>query len=135
MIDPGSGSTHISCFQDLLPTLCDIAGVEVPGDIDGISFLPELVGGPEQDKHPYLYWEFPESGGQQAVRMGPWKAIRTGIRGGNLNLELYNLEEDIREEQDVAAGHPDLIREMELIMALEHKRSELPRFHMQALGD
>lgn len=134
-IEPGSKSDHISCFQDLLPTLCELAGVEVPSGIDGISYLPELRGGAGQEKHPYLYWEFPESGGQQSIRMGPWKAIRTDIRGGNLSLELYNLDEDIREEHNVAADHPDLISQFESIMLEEHVPSELERFQMKALGD
>ncbi len=134
-IDPGSSSTHISSFQDLLPTLCEIAGVKVPADIDGISYLPELRGEKKQKKHPYLYWEFPESGGQQAVRMGPWKAVRTDIHKGNLGLELYNLDEDLREEHNVAADYPDLISQIESIMLEEHTPSELLRFHMPALGD
>ncbi|MCP4309732.1 MAG: arylsulfatase [Bacteroidetes bacterium] len=134
-IMPGSGSGHISCFQDLLPTLCEITGAEIPDGVDGISYLPELLGSEKQEKHPWLYWEFPESGGQQAVRMGPWKAIRTGIRKGNLTLKLYNLDEDIREEHDVAAGHPDLIREIESIMSHEHIPAELERFHLETLGD
>ncbi len=71
-IQPGSKSNLISGFQDVMPTLCEIAGVQPPVDADGISFLPELQG-KEQKKHEYLYWEFPETGGQQAVRMGKWK--------------------------------------------------------------
>ncbi len=67
--------------------------------------------------------------------MGPWKAIRTGIHKGNLTLELYKLDEDIREEHNVAAEHPDLIRQIESIMSREHVPSELERFHLKALGD
>jgi arylsulfatase A-like enzyme len=134
-IKSGTGSDHISSFQDLLPTLCEITGTDLPEDVDGISYLPELLGSENQEEHPYLYWEFPESGGQQAVRMGSWKAIRTGIHKGNLSLELYNLETDIREEFDVATSHPDLIRKMEAVMSEEHVPSELVRFHMKALGD
>jgi len=134
-IKPGSGSDHISSFQDLLPTLCEITGATIPEGVDGISYLPELLGSGKQEKHPYLYWEFPGSGGQQAVRMGPWKAIRTGIHKGNLELELYNLEADIREEENVATSHPNLIKEMELVMSREHVTSELERFFMEALDN
>ncbi|MCK4879919.1 MAG: arylsulfatase, partial [Bacteroidales bacterium] len=105
-IVPGSESGHLSAFWDLLPTLCEVAGADVPNDVDGISYLPELLGAGNQEKHPYLYWEFPASGGQQAVRMENWKAIRKNIRKGNLDLELYNLEEDVAEQHDVAADHP-----------------------------
>ncbi len=134
-IDPGSESNHISAFWDLLPTFCEAAGAEIPDQVDGISFLPELTGAGDQEKHPYLYWEFPESGGQQAVRMGPWKAIRKNIKQGNLQLELYNLEEDLQEKHNVASDFPDLIQEIEEIMKKEHTQPQLDRFRMEALGD
>ena len=132
-IAPGSESGHISAFWDLLPTLCEVAGADVPKDIDGISYLPELLGAGDQERHPYLYWEFPASGGQQAVRMENWKAIRKNIRKGNLELELYNLEEDIEEQYNVAGDQPEIIRRIELIMEREHTPSLLDRFRMEAI--
>jgi len=132
-IAPGSFSDHISAFWDLLPTLCEAAGVSVPEGVDGISYLPELTGDGEQEVHPHLYWEFPASGGQQAVRMGKWKAIRKDIQRGNLKLELYNLEEDLQELHDVAEQEPDVVEQMESIMAEEHLPSSLDRFRMKAL--
>jgi len=132
-IAPGSESGHISAFWDLLPTLCEVAGVEPPADVDGISYLPELLGEEEQGSHPYLYWEFPASGGQQAVRMDKWKAIRKNILQGNLDIELYNLDQDIQELHNVAADHPDVIEQMELILENEHVPASLERFRMEAL--
>lgn len=132
-IEPGSGSVHISSFQDLMPTLCEITGADIPENSDGISYLQELLGSDSQEEHPYLYWEFPSYGGQQAVRMGPWKALRTGINEGDLIIRLFNLEEDILEEHDVAAEHPELIREIEQIMSSEHEAPELERFQI-AIG-
>ena len=132
-IAPGTSSDHISAFWDLLPTLCEAAGVEIPADVDGISYLPELLGEGDQEQHPYLYWEFPSYGGQQAVRMGDWKAMRKDIMQGDPGIELYNLKEDIQEQQDVASGNPEIIQEIELIMQREHVPSELERFRMEAL--
>ncbi len=132
-IAPGTESDHISAFWDLLPTLCEVTGADIPADVDGISYLPELLGEGDQEKHPHLYWEFPASGGQQAVRMEQWKAIRKNIRQGNLELELYNLEEDIQEQQNVAADYPEIIGEMELIMETEHSTAQLERFRMEAI--
>lgn len=132
-ITPGSESDHLSAFWDLLPTLCEVAGSDVPEDVDGISYLPELMGEPDQEKHPYLYWEFPSSGGLQAVRMDQWKAIRKDIQKGNLELELYNLEEDLAEQNNVAVDHPDIIRNLELIMEKAHVPAELERFRMEAI--
>src|ERR1051325_3468222 len=66
---PGRTSDHISGFQDVLPTLCEISGAKPPKGLDGISMLPTILGKGEgeQKKHDFLYWEFPGYGGQQAV--------------------------------------------------------------------
>ena len=72
-IKAGSKSDLICAFWDIMPTFCEIAKVECP-TTDGISFLPELLG-KKQNKHDFLYWEFPDSGGQKAVRMGKWKGL------------------------------------------------------------
>jgi arylsulfatase len=132
-IKPGTQSDHISAFWDVMPTLADIAGLPTP-ETDGISFLPTLTG-KEQPEHPYLYWEYPEYGGQQAVRMGKWKGIRKDIKKGNMVLELYNLENDLQEQYNVADEQPEIINKMEDIMQKEHQVAELDRFKMEALGD
>jgi arylsulfatase len=133
-IQPGSTSDHISAFWDVLPTLCDIVDSKPPEYTDGISFLPE-ISGHDQNSHEYLYWEFAGYGGQQAVRMGPWKAIRKNIRKGNLEIELYNLDEDIREENNLSEMYPEIIKKVEEIMKEEHTPSTLDRFKLKALGD
>ncbi len=133
-IKPGTQSSHISAFWDVMPTLCEIAGINAPDSIDGISFLPALTG-KEQKTHDYLYWEFPSYGGQQAVRLGKWKAIRNNIFKGNMTIELYNLENDIQELNDVAAQHPDVVKQMEEIMKKEHVQAKSKRFRMKELGD
>ncbi|NOR15444.1 MAG: sulfatase-like hydrolase/transferase, partial [Candidatus Aminicenantes bacterium] len=78
-IRAGSTSTHVSAFWDVMPTLCDIAGRDSPRNTDGTSFSATLLGKPQPQPN-YLYWEFLGYGGQQAVRMGNWKAVRTGLR-------------------------------------------------------
>ncbi len=123
-IQAGSVSDHISAFWDVLPSFCEIAGVPVPDDADGISFLPTLLG-ETQKTHDYLYWEFPEYKGQQAVRMGKWKAIRKNISDGNMDIELYNLETDLREQHNIASEHPDIVKEIREIMANSHTPSSL----------
>jgi len=84
-IKAGSTTDHISAFYDLLPTICDITGIETPKDIDGISFKPTLLN-QSQQKHDHLYWEFPSYKGQQAVRMNKWKGIRKNIFEKNMNI-------------------------------------------------
>ncbi len=133
-IDPGTVSEHISVFYDVLPTLCDIAGIEPYAETDGLSFLPAMLG-QEQAEADYLFWEFPEYQGQQAVRMGPWKALRQNIKKGNMEIQLFNLDDDLLEQNNVAADHPEILEKMRKIMVDEHQQSELKRFRMEALGD
>ncbi|MGM0486685.1 MAG: arylsulfatase [Planctomycetota bacterium] len=127
-IEPSTTTDHISAFWDVMPTIAEVAGVEPPPGIDGISFAPTLFGEPQrQQKHEFLYWEFTGYGGQQAVRMGKWKGVRQGLRRRNnpdpLKIELYNLEEDISETHDVAAAHPDVVARIREIMKTEHEPS------------
>ncbi|MCB9273086.1 MAG: arylsulfatase [Lewinellaceae bacterium] len=134
---PAGSSTGLqAAFWDLLPTFAALTRGQLPSDTDGLSLLPALLGQPEkQARHEFLYWEFPEYKGQQAVRMGPWKAIRRNMQDGNLAIELYNLETDTTEQEDVAARHPDIVARMAEIMQQEHSTSEFSRFYLKALGE
>lgn len=132
---PGSTSDHISAFYDVLPTLGEIAGVTSNYDTDGISFLPELLNDGSQQSHDFLYFEFPAYKGQQAVRMGKWKGIRANIFEGNMDIQLFNLETDPLEQNDMADQHPDLVAQLAKIMKDEHSIPEIDRFKMEALGD
>lgn len=135
-IKSGSTSDHISAFWDVMPTLCELSGAEIPASIDGISFLPSILSQKEkQKKREYLYWEIPEYGGQQALRMGKWKAIRKNILKGNLEIELYDLSVDISEENNIATNNPDLITRIENIFEEEHTVPKIDRFKFEALGD
>ncbi|MCB0689029.1 MAG: arylsulfatase [Saprospiraceae bacterium] len=134
-IKENSTSDLISCFIDMLPTFCDVAQIPTPKNVDGISILPTLLGKGDQQKHEYLYWEFPEYNGQQAVRMDNYKAIRENIRDGNLKIQLFDLNSDIQELHDIAAEHPEIVEKMEKIMQKEHTQASTPRFRMAALGD
>lgn len=134
-VKPGTESDHISAFYDVLPTLCEVVGISAPKNTDGISFLPTLLG-KTQEKHKFLYWEFPAYSGQQAVRMGQWKGIRKGIiEEGNLDLELYNLDDDPEEIRDLAQNNPEVVEEIERIMRESHISATIERFKMEALGD
>ena len=117
-------SNHISAFWDFLPTVCEIAQIETPKNIDGISFLPELLG-EKQESHDYLYWEFHEQGGKQAVRFQDWKGVRLNM-GNNAKapIELYNLASDIGEQDNVADKNPEIVEEISNIMAREHTYSK-----------
>ncbi len=147
-IEPGATSDRVTGFEDWLPTLLELIGAPeaTPSGIDGISFAPTLLGRP-QPPRPFLYRESPGYGGQQSVRVGPWKAIRTKLvakpaqsRPGAGHLELYNLETDPAETTDVSARHPDRVRELSDILRQQHVKSELFPIHaldadIQTVGD
>jgi arylsulfatase len=108
-IPGGRVSNYIGGFQDVLPTLCDLAHVDKPTSIDGLSITPTLFNTGEQPEHKYLYWEFSGYNQQQAVREGKWKIIRSGVDIGDPAYELYDLNTDIGEQHNVAAEHPDVV--------------------------
>ncbi len=124
-IEAGSVNDHQLAFYDLMPTFCDIAGIEnyverytnpkLQNDyFDGISFYPTLMGRGEQMEHDYLYWEFNETK-MFAVRRGDWKMV---VQRGQ--CRLYDLATDLHEDHDVAAQHPQIVKEMKEIIRKEH---------------
>ncbi len=124
-IKAGTVSELPAVFYDLLPTLCEIAGLEPPGNTDGLSILPTLLGKGRQKRHEFLFWDFNGYGGQQAVRLGEWKGVRRNLQRGESKIELYNLVDDIGEQNDVAGRHPEIVRRIAAIMKREHTRSEV----------
>lgn len=125
-IPAGKVSDHVSVQFDMMATLSEITGINtVPND--GISFLPTLLGrDKDQKKHEYLYFEFPEKGGQVAIRMGNWKGVKSNIKKNkNAPWEIYNLETDVNETTDVSAGHPDLAKQFEAIMKRNHQSAHI----------
>jgi arylsulfatase A-like enzyme len=105
-VQPGSTSSHVSAFWDFLPTVCEIAGIPLPDNADGISFLPEITG-KKQKPHEYLYWEFHErKTTNQAIRMGQWKAVRHSPSGP---IELYDIRIDISETENISEQHPEVV--------------------------
>ncbi len=115
-IEPGRVTDHVSAFWDVLPTCAEVAGVEVPGRTDGISFLPTLEGRAGQREHASLYWEF-HGRKSQAVRLGKWKGIRTGLKKDpDAPVVLYDLEADIAESTDVAGDHPEVVARIEAVL-------------------
>lgn len=115
MIKPGTVSDKVWAFWDFLPTAVDLAQLPINPKVDGISVLPTLLG-KEQKLHEYLYWDYGHVRGNfmQAVRWDNWKGIR---KGSNSMIQLFNLEKDPREENDVAAKNPEVVKKIEKIMS------------------
>ena len=125
-VQPGSTSDRVSGFEDWMPTLMEAVGAaeSVPEEIDGISMLATL-NGKRQPARPYLYREFPSYGGQQTIRVGDWKAVRQNMTKGNLDIELYNIANDIGEQHNVAKANPKLVAELKTMMETVRTPSEV----------
>lgn len=129
-VKAGTVNDHQLAFYDIMPTFCDIAGIDnyverytnkkLANDyFDGVSFYPTLTGEGKQEEHPHLYWEFSETD-MMAVRMGNWKMV---VNRGN--CFLFDLATDLHEDNNVAAKYPDVVKQMKDIIRREHVESAL----------
>jgi arylsulfatase A-like enzyme len=112
---------QVVAFWDLLPTFAALTGQSAPKETDGISILPVLLEN-KTISHPPLYWEFYEQGFFRAVRLGDWKGVSLDPAKP---IELYHLKSDLSEQQNVAAQHPDVIKQIEAVMSREHAPSTI----------
>ncbi|MEO1583791.1 MAG: arylsulfatase [Planctomycetota bacterium] len=125
-IAPGSTSDLPTAFWDFPATALELAAGGPLEETDGLSIVPTLLAdGSPQREHAYLYWEFHEQGGKQAVRMGEWKGIRRNVRArSDRPIELYHLPTDPGERSDVAEDHPAVVARIEAAMAEAHEPSD-----------
>ncbi len=126
-IEAGSKSDVPFAFWDLMPTFIELAGNKSEIQTDGVSFVPTLLDRGVQKMHDYLYWEFHEQGGKQAVRQGNWKALKLQVFGSeNPDYELYDLSHDPAESRNLASSHPEKLEELKVLMDRAHRPN--PKF-------
>lgn len=109
---PGKIAAGSTCDQalaayDWLPTACELAGIQPPANIDGISYAKVLLGEPQVNPHEYLFWSY---GAAKAIRQGNWKAVRNAK---GKPWELYDLSTDVGETRDLAAAHPEVLKRLQ----------------------
>ncbi len=126
-IEPGSHSEYPGMLMDLYPTFCEIAGAEVPSDLDGISLLPTLLGKQDFSPERTLFWVRREGGeaygGQAyyAARQGDYKILQNSPFEP---IQFFNLKEDPYEKNPLDQSHSD---------AYSNLRSQLQE-HIQKSG-
>ncbi len=125
-IPAGTQTDFVGVQYDMMATFAAIAGIRAPEN-DGISLLPEMTGKHgQQTQRPYIYFEYPEKGGQLAIRMGKWKGVKTGLKKDlHKTWELYDLSTDPSETSNLAAQHPELLRQLDAIVKKEHRPAHI----------
>ena len=126
-IEEGNKTDHISAFWDVMPTLAELTNAKIRIPIDGVSFLPTLFNKRNQKQHSYLYWEFHELGGRQAIRKGDFKLIKYNVNK-NGKYELYNLKNDISESQNLASKRPKIVAKLAKILETSRTESKVFQF-------
>jgi arylsulfatase A-like enzyme len=105
----GTNCDIVVDVTDLLPTFCELAGAPIPLGIDGVSIAPTLLGSGRQRYRDFIIHE---AGNGQSIIRGKYKLIRSK----NSPLKLYDLEADHAEANDIAADHPELVKELHSLL-------------------
>ena len=137
-INAGSRSSELMCFTDFMPTVADIIRYRLPDEAapDGFSFSNILYGKDQGiEREAVIHHSI---SGKFAIRKGEWKLVLCPGSGGWSapkdadakesgwpDIQLYNMETDIREQHNMYAGHPEIVRELleTLIKIVEDGRS------------
>ncbi len=129
-IKEGRVIEEISISYDIFPTIMELSQFSGSYITDGVSLFDIITNRKKSLDRDYIYWEFPSYGGQQAARSGKYKAILKDINNGNKNMELYNLSNDLKEENDISSDFPEIVNNFKNIFETEHVKSEIDRFKL-----
>lgn len=114
-------TSQIGTLWDMYPTFLELAGIKSSIKIDGLSLVPTLLHTRKQTQHEYLYWEFHETDGRQAVRWNNWKGVRLEVnKSTDTPVELYNLSVDPSETKNVADKNAAMVKKMQELMKEAH---------------
>lgn len=126
-ITPESRCSVPGAFWDFMPTFASMLGEKQP-ETSGVDLMPLFLGQAKararKQERP-LYWEFHEEGGKMALRQGKWKLVVLKVNSDAPVYELYNLEQDLGEQNNLAEQEPRRLERMKRQMQRMHSPSEL----------
>ncbi len=117
LLKPGTEDSRVMDVSDLMPTFCELAGVAAPVGLDGVSLAPLLLNSGERRTRKFLIHE---AGKSQSIIRGKDKLVRTPK-----GVELYDLDADHSEKNNIAKGNKKLVKELEELLLGE--RVDEPR--------
>ncbi len=137
-IKAGSQNDQLICHTDFMATCADILGIPLPenSSVDGISFKPALNGNQIPNEREAVVHH--SISGKFAIRKGKWKLIfcpgsggwtspnnREAKKMGLPKIQLYDMETDMGEENNVSADHPEIVEELTWLLTsyIENGRS------------
>lgn len=129
-IAAGKVNHSIGAFWDVFPTFLELAQVKTSKNGDGISLWPFWKNQQMAPERP-MYWEFHEGGFSQALRWGKWKYIKRVNAQGSTEEHLFNLEEDLAENHNLAASEVQSLERMRAQANSMHQKAELEQYHLK----
>lgn len=110
---------------DMYPSFQQLAGLPLSKKLDGFSVVPTLLKKGKQQQHEYLYWEFHENNGRQALRWKNWKLVKLNVNiPAQTITELYDLDADPSEKNNIAPASPAVLAKLEAMLKKAHASSK-----------
>lgn len=129
-IAAGKTNTTIGAFWDILPTFAELTNAQTSTQLDGVSLWKNWLNDSPINERP-LYWEFYERGFAKAMRLGKWKYIYQKPENGRTKEELFDLEKDLKEANDLSNLHPEQLKTMRDYSEKMHTQSTIKEFQLE----
>lgn len=114
ILKAGTTTDRVVDITDLLPTFCELAGATTPVGIDGVSIAPTLLSTGHQRTRDFIIHE---AGGSSSIIRGRHKLIRSvPKRSRKVTWELYDLDNDHPEQNNIAGKHPEIVKELTALL-------------------
>ncbi|WP_372797123.1 arylsulfatase [Pontiella sp.] len=118
-IQPGTETDLLSAHYDFMATLAELIGAEIPEGKDSISYLPTLLGQPQDQEHDYVVVNnnFTKMGRAALIANEGWKLVELDRK--KEVYQLYNIKEDNEERYNLETKYPERVDRLKTILQRE----------------